>query len=261
MKDDGLYAGDTKVEIDTVKKVYKLESGSYVVKSGTEIKLDKSIAITGKVNVTVEEDAILGLADTGDFINAPLEVAYGGDLTVDGSGTITNNGKQYCAICVTIGPNSSPYNKDDDNDIAKLTVNGDLTIIGTYYGISGNGARSGTEITINGGKISATSGTGIYHPQDGTMTITKGEIVGTHNGIEIRAGSLTVTGGTISSTAKSYSAVSNGNGTTTVGAGIAVAQHDTNKNISLNVGGGEISGVVGLSVTNPNGKESNSNLI
>ena len=59
---------------------------------------------------------------------------------------------------------------------AILTVNGG-TLQGYYYGISGNGTRHGTSVTINnGGKIEGKYGTGIYHPQDGTLSINGGEI-------------------------------------------------------------------------------------
>ena len=274
MKDYGLYAGEEKVETNqtTINKkeytFYKLESGNYVVNDSVE--LDKSIVITGAVNITVNENSKLSVASsTNGILNGPLNVAYGGDLTVNGSGTI-NGGS--CGICVTVGPNQSgntyPYNTNAENYSsakAKLTVDGNLTIEGTDYGISGNGSRNGTEITINGGTIKATgmhndleekpqnASQGIFHPQDGTLTINGGNISG-ETGIEIRSGNLVIpkdSTATITATATVYSVGRNGNGGTTAGAAIAISQHVTAQKIDADIAAGNFSGQVALSVSNP----------
>ena len=64
--------------------------------------------------------------------------------------------------------------------------------------ISGNGSDGydDTVITINGGTIDGGNGIGIYHPQSGKLYINGGEISGC-DGVQVKAGSLEMTGGKI----------------------------------------------------------------
>lgn len=135
---------------------------------------------------------------------------------------------------------------------ASFTMNGGTVI----NGITGNGSENAgipvygpTTITINGGKIIG-DGTGIYHPQVGQLTIYNGEITG-KTGVEIRAGGLIVNGGTITATGDPISTDSNGNGTTTVGAAVAIAQHTTKKGIAVTINGGTFTGKAALLESNP----------
>ena len=75
---------------------------------------------------------------------------------------------------------------------AKLIFN-DGNIDSQYYAVSGNGSegKSGTNITINGGALKASSGAGIYHPQDGKLTLNGGTITGL-TGVQMCAGQLNV---------------------------------------------------------------------
>ena len=138
---------------------------------------------------------------------------------------------------------------------SKLTVNGG-ELRGYSYGISGNGSigYGDTNITINGGVIKGegdkTGTLGIYHPQLGTLTINKGEVIG-DLGIEIRSGELNVNGGTITGIYKPTTVKPNGNGPTTNGAGIAVAQHTTKNAITVNIKGGTIKGFTAFHESNP----------
>lgn len=135
---------------------------------------------------------------------------------------------------------------------ASFTMNGGTVI----NGITGNGSENTgvpvyapTTITINGGKIIG-GGTGIYHPQVGELTINNGEITG-ETGVEIRAGGLIVNGGTITATGDPTSTDPNGNGTTTVGAAVAIAQHTTKKDITVTINGGTFTGKAALLESNP----------
>lgn len=139
---------------------------------------------------------------------------------------------------------------------SKLVVNGGYIEGTNGFGVSGNGSvKKGvpecgpTTITINGGKIIG-GGTGIYHPQVGQLTINNGEITG-KTGVEIRAGGLNVYGGTITATGDPTSTDPNGNGTTTVGAAVAIAQHTTKKNIAVTINGGTFTGKAALLESNP----------
>ena len=180
-----------------------------------------------------------------------LAVKRGGKLTINDSvGTgaiITENSSVSVAVKMTIKGES------ETGSSAELTVNGGI-LQGYYYGISGNGTRHGTSIVINDGEIRGfytNDSLGIYHPQEGSLTVNGGKISGYSSAIEMRAGFLEIKGGTFTSTAKTYSCESNGNGNTTVGAAIAVAQHNTKKAISVTISGGNFNGCYALSEANP----------
>lgn len=138
---------------------------------------------------------------------------------------------------------------------ASLTMNGGTII----NGITGNGSNNDngdpvyapTTITINGGEIKGDD-VGIYHPQVGTLTITNGEISG-KSGIEMRAGTLNVTGGNVRSTADRLDVKANGGGPTTEGAALAIAQHTTKRPITVNISGGNFNGPAALNEANPQG--------
>ncbi len=79
-----------------------------------------------------------------------------------------------------------------------VTVKGG-TISGTSAGLSGEGSSHGTTFIIEGGTIKSESGVGIYHPQNGTLTIKGGKIIGA-TAINMKSGTLKVLGGTIHGT-------------------------------------------------------------
>lgn len=83
------------------------------------------------------------------------------------------------------------------------------------------------------------------------VTIEDGAQITGGTAIEVRAGKLTVNGGTITGTGDSTTSDPNGNGISTKGAGIAVAQHTTKQPIDVVVNGGTITGHTGFYVANP----------
>ncbi|MGN0885414.1 MAG: hypothetical protein ACI4RT_00290 [Candidatus Spyradenecus sp.] len=178
--------------------------------------------------------------------------ATGVGVTVASSASITG------AVGVSIwGTKQS----DGSYDAQGVKVQVDGTITATEIGVNLYGtikATTGTvpEITVGPTAQVTSSGVGAYAAGYGKWTVADGaQISGALSGIEIRAGELTVDGGTIKSLADSYSIEPNGSGTTTVGAGIAVAQHGTKLPLKVTVSGGEISGYVALSEANPQGNE------
>lgn len=134
----------------------------------------------------------------------------------------------------------------------ELTVNGG-TIKGYDMAIAGNGRvdSANANITINGGNMVATDGVGIYLPQRTSTTIINGGNISGPTGIEIRAGNLIVNDGYIIGTSPTYEAEKNDNGTTTKGAAIAVAQHNTQQPINVTVKGSTLRAVVPLTEVNP----------
>ena len=102
----------------------------------------------------------------------------------------------------------------------------------------------------DGAVIKGEGGTGVAVQGAAKVTVGKAAITGS-TGIEVRAGELTVDGATVVGTAKPTTITPNGNGTTTDGAGIAVAQHTTKLPIKVTINSGDISGYSALYQSNP----------
>lgn len=211
-----------------------------IAKNGGSITLDDDVNLSDVISVESGKTMTIDLnghkitstnSDNSmdDFV---IAVKRGGELIINddtNKGGIVSSDKN-CAIKLTT------YGESSEGDAAKLTINGGL-FSGKYYGIVGNGTRHNTEVTINGGVITSDEGPGIYQPQVGTLTINGGEISG-ESGIEIRSGKLVVKGGTIKSTASQFDKKPNGSGTTILGAAVAVSQHNTDKDINVEISGG-----------------------
>lgn len=164
------------------------------------------------------------------------------------SGTIINESQNESGVGKVVGVTVFGNNVKADtyNTTADLIVNSDVTIETSGYAVSGNGSnQNGTNITINGGTLKSTKSLGIYHPQDGVLTINDGSISGI-TGVEIRSGTLIMNGGSVEGTASGFVAVENGNGPTSEGAGIAVVQHTTEMSIDVSVKNGDVSGIKAL---------------
>lgn len=131
---------------------------------------------------------------------------------------------------------------------AVLETAADLKVSGKYAAIQGNGMSTDgpVSVTVTGGDIVADpadetiDGTGLYLPGRGEYLITGGTITAP-TGVEFRAGTLTITGGTITATGE-FAADPNGNGATTSGVAVAMMQHTTERDLTLNITGGEFNG-------------------
>lgn len=220
--------------------------------SGDVVTLVSDVDLTEPVEIE-NKDITLNLGEytisySGKSIpGGVITVHNGAGLTIEGeNGKIIGGENTYSGIVVT--------KKGDDSSVpAKLTINSG-SIFGNYYAIAGNGSRHNTEITINGGSLTGTNkedSFAIYHPQNGKLTINGGVLTGVSAAIEIRAGELNITNGKFAATSTKYSCNPNGNGTTTIGAAIAISQHTTKKNIVVNISGGEFTGVKAINESNP----------
>lgn len=126
-----------------------------------------------------------------------------------------------------------------------IDING--TVTGNVW-VMGNIHEGNSVINVNSG--SSINGTvGIALNGNATLNIKEGSVIeGSEVGVEVRAGKLNVEGGKISSTAETYSFKPNNSGTTTLGAAIAVAQHNTKLAADVLISGGEFMGVKTISV-------------
>lgn len=214
--------------------------------TGGEFVVAKDLALTQPIRT---KDAAAKLT-----VNANITPASGwnagdalvivnrtGNLTISGNGKISNNSNANVYSAVKMTELGEAANASEDAKKAKLTVDGTVTLEGDYYGITGNGSRHGTEITVKGGTIRGThtnDNLGIYHPQEGTLTISGGTIEGYSSAVEMRAGTLNITGGSFTSTASPYDFTQNGSGNTIKGVAIAISEHSTNKGITAKLDGG-----------------------
>ena len=250
----------------------KFTSGTSHITNGTIVD-ERSDGNTsyGWITVSVVREASLSIDNTNIYVCKPCGLtkynyavrAIGNE---DGVGTLTLNAGteigevenstpgdgSYGVVGVTVfGEYGNGNEVQDDYAGETIVVNSGVVIDTTGYAISGNGNSHGTTITINGGTMTAEESTGIYHPQTGTLNINGGSITGGVTGIEIRSGELNMTGGVVTGLGNPTKVEPNGNGTTSSGAGIAIAQHTTKLPIALNVTGGTVKGFSAIYENNP----------
>ena len=135
-----------------------------------------------------------------------------------------------------------------DCTTAELTVKGTLKG-GNGLTVNGNIANPGNKVTVDGATIES-NGHGIYQAGVSDIVVKSAYITGS-TAIEVRAGSMTIESGTFTATATEYKCDPNGNGTTTEGAALAIAQHTTKKDISVTINGGTFKGIKALNESNP----------
>lgn len=130
----------------------------------------------------------------------------------------------------------------------------DIAIVTNGSIASSDNTSINAKITINDGTINSGS-VAIYIPHiNGVTNINGGTITGADTALEIRAGTLNITGGTLIG-GNDYGVQSNLSGTTTKGAAVAIAQHNTKQPITVNICGGTFRAAVPFSETNPQGND------
>lgn len=184
----------------------RIESGKSVTVdlAGTTLNANNlTDPTTSDTVVAVRRGATLTLDDTSDDKSGE----------VDGS-TLSSI---YCAIKLTEKGEAS------NGDPAKLVINGG-TYTGTYYGISGNGTRQNTDVTINGGEFSgktANDSFAIYQPQQGDLTVNDGQFEGA-SAIFVKSGNIVINGGTFRANGTAKTFVHNKNGADPTGDAIII---------------------------------------
>ena len=159
--------------------------------SGNAVHAYKGATVTFE-DVTLTSNANTLLVDFGGY-DSETSVEGAADVTLN-KGTVvetfTTNDNEYAILVCGKYDYDEDISPGDARKITSLTINDDVKVIG---GLSGQGLFDGTEITITGGEIEG----GIYHPQDGGLTITGGKITGESTALLFKSGSLEITGGTL----------------------------------------------------------------
>ena len=142
-------------------------------------------------------------------------------------------------------------------DGANITIqNGSIIATGEdTFGVSTNGVN--TDITLTMENVAVTSETlAAYFPADGVYTITGGSYEGDILGIELRAGTLNISGNTVvTGGSGEVSTAPSGSGNTVVNAALAVSQHTTKKPIHVTVSGGTFTGGAAVYQANVQGND------
>ncbi len=206
---------------------------------------------------------------TGDW--SFFNVTEGGQLTVSGPysgvvGSIDVTGTDAHVFNVdgtdstlSVTPNTRAFAQDDscvvvDNN-ANVYVSGGTVHSKSGYAIVGQGSiQPYNNIVVRFGEVTSTDGTAIYSPTGGVVTIQGGTISGGKSGIEMRAGTLNMSGGTVMSTSTlTPTSEESATDATTTGAGIAVALIDNAHNVRVSVIDGIVEGPAAVYESNPNG--------
>lgn len=245
------------------------------VANGDTIKLVKDVTLTQTIVINDKEAKTIVLDLAGKTLKGNIDF-YAGDLTIQ-NGTIdgrvyanaTNADMEYGHL--TIAKDAVIKGGFDGNGNSNAVLLWQAEVSANNYGatvdiygtleknlwVIGNiktdltTAENPCVVNIHDGAvIKGEDGTGVAVQGAAKVTVGKAAITGS-TGIEVRAGELTVDGATVVGTAKSTTITPNGNGTTTDGAGIAVAQHTTKLPIKVTINSGDISGYSALYQRNP----------
>ena len=174
------------------------------------LTLDEAVVIENKVVTLNLNGKTVRAAADAKMTGGIFRLLDGADFTITGEGEITNNGNANVIAAVGV------------LGAANLTVESGK-LVGYYYGITGNGMKDGSTVTINGGEIVSIEGTGsgIYNPQNGTLNVTGGTISGA-TGIYFKSGKLNITGGTINGTGAKTDYNHSGNGSDATGDALVI---------------------------------------
>lgn len=245
------------------------------VANGDTIKLVKDVTLTQTIVINDKEAKTIVLDLAGKTLKGNIDF-YAGDLTIQ-NGTIdgrvyanaTNADMEYGHL--TIAKDAVIKGGFDENGNSNAVLLWQAEVSANNYGatvdiygtleknlwVIGNiktdltTAENPCVVNIHDGAvIKGEDGTGVAVQGAAKVTVGKAAITGS-TGIEVRAGELTVDGATVVGTAKPTTITPNGNGTTTDGAGIAVAQHTTKLPIKVTINSGDISGYSALYQSNP----------
>ena len=222
------------------------ELNGVTVQGGTESAVKDLYLITVEdgaltldaAKVTLEFAAAAGASAQGQAIrsvNSDVTICNKSAIKSDGYG-VTFRGALAIAEAA----------KAETTDGFKTLTIENSSVTAYAFAVSGNGSEksgSGTVIVVSGSTLESSAATAIYHPQYGVLTIAgDGNKITGETGIEMRAGKLIVEGGTITATGDPFKADPNGNGSTTVGAAVAIVQHNTKQPIAVTLQDGTYAG-------------------
>lgn len=278
------------VEAGTQKNptvVNNAEELKEAVKAGGYIKLNANIEnVDDTLEIGTGKSVTIDLNNHNiDFSSEKNISLVGGNLELTGTGEIKEENPFFGPVIVkpfegegsaslTVGQGvtltgwSSVFveaNSENMNHSTNITIHGTLKSVVDSSGEKGSGVYvNGTQtnmdqcptITLSSTSNIISEGNGIYAAGYAEWNLA-GDMTG-ETGVEIRAGKMNITGGTIVATGDSTTVGPNGNGSTTIGAGVAIAQHTTKLPIEVTISGGTIKGATALKQSNPESNDEES---
>lgn len=275
-------SGSTPGEEETTVKADSQSALAYAFKKGYDVELSADIACTATSYVKDRVSLTLNL--NSHKLTAPEKVLWvmNAKLDIVGPGTISETeNDRYGALLVSGSGTDDVADYTVVNVGEGVTLAGWSGIFiakdeaETYnnYGlvVNCNGAKlqspadghstPGHALYINGSNKNTTgniprinlkntsigsTGTGIYAAGYANWNIEGGSITGNNTAIEIRAGKMTIDGGTYTSNKDPFDVEPNGSGTTTAGAALGISQHTTNLPLEVTVNGGTFNGAYAI---------------
>lgn len=232
---------------------------------GDVITLQYDITLTSSLEISNGNSFTIDLG--GGCLYGRVNIRNGTDVTIQ-NGTLINydgqalnvyasgNSSDPTTVVVesSVGVYQSSYGlcvfpDGSSGEGINITVNGNI-VAGCGIFVNGliTSCSSDDIITVNG-TVTGTDSDGVGIALNGfeNLVVSSTATVSGPTGIEVRAGNLTVeSGATVTATATEFDIEANSNGTTSLGAGIAVVQHTTKLPITVTVDGGTISGVYAI---------------
>ena len=192
------------------------------------------------------------LKDAGNFEQALW--VYQGYAIVDVEISVEQNDTNKCLNAIVVGHDksngatciieknanlsASHYHTLYVASNSNVEIKGSIKNNANNFAIVTNGNEKNTNINISDGAcIESSKSAAIYFPSDGNLVITGGTIKGT-SGVEIRGGTLNISGNSTIEATGTFSAEACGSGSTTDGVAIAVSQHATNLPINVTINRG-----------------------
>ena len=224
-------------ENDTITLLTDVVSGTIIINKPLIINLGgHSLSSSGTYILDIYSDLTL---QNGSVSVTGLK--NGSGIWINGAGSLKVTSDVTMSVTDSVeDTNSGMITFYSDCNGAKLDFDGTIT---GEMGISVNGNIVGEKSVIvnigNNAKVDVEE-TALYLAGNSATTIGTAQITG-GTGIEIRAGSLTVDGATITATMP-FEEVPNSGGTTISGAAVAVSQHTTNQPISVTINSGSFTG-------------------
>jgi len=237
--------------VEAANSVAVLNSGTTTVNGGTLYSRDSS-AIYGNPNsITIINDGTVKTDSASTSTAAAMLSKPGAKLTMNGGQLIAtasdpqDSGKGGAGIMAF---------KETEVTITGGRIESNSFALAGNGSISGNNEGTNAIFTITGGTLISEK-TAIYAPQpNGVTTISGGTITGGSVALELRAGTLNITGGTFNGGAGNpYESTPNYNGTTAKNAAIVVSQHTTKLPINVVITGGTFNAEVPFVENNPQG--------
>ena len=243
----GAASGDTITLLADVQLTEKLViNGKTVVLELNGHTITAKDVSTAGIELTEDSGAALTLKDSvGEgAVQAPdnysfslIQVRAGTSMTMESGSIVTTGTNSRSAGTVQVQGQLTMTGGSITGNFAAVTImdpgatvnvsGGEIS--GTAYGIAGNGTAGwgGTTINITGGTIKQTAdgGGAIYHPQDGTLSISGNPTIEGKSGIQLCAGEgviANIDGGTVTATGTDNRVSKTGDGFIPDGAAISV---------------------------------------